>query len=132
LSSSDDTTWLTRLSTEEWLRAAEKELGLSEAALRGKRQREGVACARRAAGMALNAVLVLHYDPRYGRSYMEHLQALGGDETVPEPVRAAARALLEAPLGTGLVILGPGSVELVGHATVVVEYARACVAAQPS
>src|SRR5262245_57832093 len=49
--------WLYRLDAGEWLRAAENELKRAEAALTHKQQRAGVAGARRAAGMAWNAVL---------------------------------------------------------------------------
>src|SRR5256885_15932435 len=104
----DPTHWLHRLTAEEWLRASENELARAEEALRGKQQRMGVAGARRAAGMAWNAVLAVEYDESYGRSYMDHLHALARDPSVPEPVRAAALALAEAPLATDIVALGPG------------------------
>ena len=47
--------------------------------------------------MALNARLWLDPDPAYGRSYMEHLQALHKDATVSEELRDAARRLLAVP-----------------------------------
>lgn len=117
--------WLHRLSADEWLLAGENELQRARAALRMKQQRMGVAGARRAAGMAWNAVLVNAPDDRYGRSYMEHLKALAGDATVPEPIRLAALALVDAPLDAQLVQLGAGDTRLADAAAAIVEHARA-------
>jgi hypothetical protein len=50
--------WLYRLTVEEWLAAAEHELRLCEEALGRRAFRPGVTLARRAVGMAWNAVLV--------------------------------------------------------------------------
>jgi len=120
----DPTHWLHRLTAEEWLRAAEGELARARSALSAKQQRPGVAGCRRAAGMAWNAVLVVAPDDAYGRSYMDHLKALADDATVPEPVRAAARALVEAPLDTQLVTLGRGDTHLADAAQAVFVHAR--------
>lgn len=120
----DPTHWLHRFSADEWLRAAVNELGRAELALANKQQRAGVAGARRAAGMAWNAVLVGAEDERYGRSYMDHLRALAVDERAPEAVRAAAQALLDAPLATNVVALGRGDTRLAELARVVVDEAR--------
>jgi HEPN domain-containing protein len=124
--------WLYRLTSEEWLRAAEKELGAAEQALAGKHQRAGVASARRAAGMAWNAVLVHTSDETgYGRSYMDHLQAIARAEDVPEVVRQAARQLLDAPLGAELIKLGAhGDTRLAREAEAILEHARARVRPQ--
>ena len=74
----DPAHWLHRLTAAEWLAAAENELALAEAALARRAFRPGVTHARRAAGMAWNAVLVaMPDDDRYGRSYMDHVHALG-------------------------------------------------------
>ncbi len=125
----DPTHWLHRLSAEDWLRAAEGELVQAARALSSRKQREGLTYARRAAGMAWNAVLVRDLDESYGRSYMDHLRALSKDARRPEDVRAAARSLLEAPMTLELVPLGPGSTALADAAAVVVARARAEVAA---
>jgi hypothetical protein len=89
--------WLYRFSPEEWIRAALAEVGRAEAAYKGHNAKAGLAACRRAAGMALNAALIA--DPRdgWGRSYVDHVVALGRDQTAPEAVRAAARLLLETP-----------------------------------
>lgn len=118
--------WLHRFTPEEWLRAAENELGKARAALSAKQRRAGVAGVRRAAGMAWNAVLAAGETPdeSYGRSYMDHLKALGADPSVPEAVRQAARALLEAPLQTDLVLLGAGETRLADEAEAVLAHAR--------
>ena len=93
----DPSHWLHRLDADEWLRAAANELLRAEEALARKQHRQGVAGARRAAGMAWNAVLVGGEDDVYGRSYMDHLNALSKDPRVPEPVqRGGARAARRA------------------------------------
>ncbi|HEY2743146.1 MAG TPA: hypothetical protein VGL86_00930 [Polyangia bacterium] len=120
----DPSHWLHRLDAEEWLRAAANELSRAEEALLSKQQRPGVAGARRAAGMAWNAVLVGDEDAAYGRSYMDHLRALAGDARVAESVRVAARALVEAPLATNVIPLGRGDTTMVAHARVIVDEAR--------
>lgn len=120
----DPSHWLHRLDADEWLRAADNELKRAEQALAAKQQRPGVAGARRAAGMAWNAVLVGAEDERYGRSYMDHLQALANDERADEPLRAAARQLLEAPLSTNVIPLGKGDTRHADAARAIVEAAR--------
>lgn len=99
--------WLFRLSPDEWVRAALAELGAAERAFRQHNARAGHASARRAAGMALNAALIVEPNPAWGRSYVEHLAALAREgEAVPSPVRDAARLLTEAPTpGAALVAL---------------------------
>jgi HEPN domain-containing protein len=120
----DLTHWLHRLDAHEWLRAAENELRRAEEALLGKQQRPGVTQARRAAGMAWNAVLVLRENEAYGRSYMDHLRALSRDEAMPEAVRAAAAMLLQAPLVTNVIPIGRGDTRLSEQARVILEEAR--------
>lgn len=124
----DPAHWLYRLDPREWLAAADNELASARRASLDKQQRAAVAQARRAAGMALNAVLFAAPDPAYGRSYMEHLQALARDEGAPEPVRAAAQRLLDLPLTAEVVTLGRGTTALAEPAAVIVEYARSIVA----
>jgi len=119
--------WLTRLSAEEWLRAAHNELVAAERALLGKQHRAGVTQARRAAGMAWNAVLLGIADPaerdRFGRSYMDHLRVLRAEESVGAAVREAADALVVAKLEQELVQLGHGDTRLARAAAVIVEEA---------
>ena len=122
----DPTHWLHRFDAEEWLRAAANELARAREALLGKQQRPGVTGCRRAAGMAWNAVLVGRdvEDERYGRSYMDHLRALAGDTAVDEATRAAAAALVTAPLATNVIPLGKGDTRLADCAAVIVAAAR--------
>jgi len=118
--------WLYRFDAGEWLRAAENELVRARAALRAKQQRPGLAGARRAAGMAWNAVLCTgpSLDESYGRSYMDHLKRIREDPAIPEQVRIAADALLGAPLSPEVVQLGPGDTRLADAAQTIVEHAR--------
>jgi hypothetical protein len=95
--SKDPTHWLFRLSPNEWLAAAETELGAAAAALARRSFRPGVTHLRRAAGMACNAVLWHDPHPSWGRSYMEHVTALGTDPSAPPEIRAAAQRLRETP-----------------------------------
>jgi HEPN domain-containing protein len=123
--------WLYRLSADEWLKAAHNELERAQAVLERKQQRPGVAGARRAAGMAWNAVLVLAPDERYGRSYMDHLRALAGDSAAEEAVRQAAQALVDAPLETDVIPIGKGDTRLAELARVIMEAAAGRVRAFP-
>jgi hypothetical protein len=118
--------WLHRLTVGEWLAAADTELAHAEAALARRAFRPGVTHARRAAGMALNAVLVGAPDERFGRSYMDHVNALADDEGAPEPVRAAARRLRDTPAAPpALVTLGRPDLAPLEAARAVVAHARA-------
>ena len=111
--------WLWRLDADAWLRAAEAELAAGHANLHGRRT--AVTHARRAAGMAINAVLVaLAVAPddelRWGRSYLDHLRALAsadptGRHPLPDRVQALASGLMTiavVPAADGLVQLGRG------------------------
>jgi len=100
----DPAHWLNRLSAPAWLSAAENELDHLRAALGRRAYRPAVTHARRAAGMALNAVLRLAPHERWGRSYMEHVVAMASDEGVPPPVRAAAAALRALPAGPPVLV----------------------------
>jgi len=87
---------------------ATTELAHAAAAAERRAPRAAVAHARRAAGMAWNAVLVEHPDERAGRSYMEHVVALCDDPAAPDGVRAAARELKDASMSRPpLVTLAP-------------------------
>jgi HEPN domain-containing protein len=119
--------WLFRLSSEEWLRAARNELELAYDRLQNKKRREGLTYARRAAGMALNAMLVKGYEESYGRSYMDHLHALAVDDKVTAELREHARRLVYAPMTVDLVVLGPAPVDLADDASAIIDYVRACV-----
>lgn len=88
--------WLFRLSPDEWISASLGELKRAEAAYAKHDVRGGLAGAKRAAGMALNGVLILHPNEAWGRSYVEHVQALAVDESAPDAVRTACKMLLEA------------------------------------
>ena len=133
-SKASDDSWLTRLSSTEWLSAAKGELARASVALTHKQQRAGVTQARRAAGMAWNAVLREIVDvkerARYGRSYMDHLKTLSAEASVSASVREAALALLSAPPGSILVQLGAGDTRFAQAAGVIVGEAERRVAGQ--
>jgi HEPN domain-containing protein len=121
----DPSDWLRKLSPDEWIRAALGELRRATTAYESGNARGGAAGVKRAAGMALNAALLVQPNAAWGRSYVEHVQALADDTEVPEAVRRACRAVLEAR--------GPGDGELVSLRTprtseAVVEAARDVIA----
>jgi len=121
----DPAHWLHRLTAEEWLAAAATEIGHAEAALTRRAARPGVTHARRAAGMAWNAVLTAFPDERAGRSYMEHVVALAGDATLPDEVRAAAQGLRDtAAAPPELVTLGKPDLAPAHDARTILAHAR--------
>lgn len=120
--------WLHRYTAEEWLNAAMNELRVTVDAVGRHDMRAGTTGARRAAGMALNGALVVVPNESWGRTYIEHLQALAapaarandgatespeesvgvsaqGSVDVPGEVAEAARALLEAQAQTGVLVM---------------------------
>lgn len=92
----DPNDWLRRFSSAEWIRAALGELGRASAAYERGDVRAGAVGVTRAAGMGLNAALLVEPNDAWGRTYVEHVEALAGDPGVPEAVRAASRAVLDA------------------------------------
>jgi uncharacterized protein (UPF0147 family) len=100
----DPAHWLRKLSPEEWIRAGLGELARARKAVERGEGRAGVAGLKRAAGMALNAALLVEPDATWGRTYVEHLDALAADTRVPDAVRSAAREVLSAGMPTGGVI----------------------------
>jgi hypothetical protein len=89
--------WLTRLAPEAWIRQGLAELQRAEARLQTHDRVAGVLGLRRAAGMALNGALRVVWR-EWGRTYIDHLQALSHDAEVPATVREAARLLNDVPL----------------------------------
>ena len=125
--------WLHRLDAAEWLAAAATELAHAGEKLSHRSVRPGLTHARRAAGMAWNAVLVGAPDERYGRSYMEHVVALAAtaddDASIPADVRAAARLLKDTPTQpTGLITIGKPDMAALDAARTIVDFARTHVA----
>ncbi len=123
--------WLLRLSPGEWISAALGELSRAEKAWASGDGRAGAVGLKRAAGMALNAVLIVEPDDTWGRTYVEHVEALSHDARVPEAVRAACRIVLDAkpPAGDVVVLRTPrahshlveAARDVVAHAWVVVK-----------
>lgn len=131
---SDPGHWLHRFDAAEWLAAAATELAHAEEKLSGRAVRPGITHARRAAGMAWNAVLVIAPDDRYGRSYMEHVVALAqtpdDDASIPAGVRAAARLLRDTPsVPPQLITIGKPDLGALEAARTIVDFARARVGA---
>jgi HEPN domain-containing protein len=121
----DPAHWLYRLTADEWLAAAATEIAHAEAALTRRAPRPGVTHARRAAGMAWNAVLTRHPDESAGRSYMEHVVALSNNASVPDQIRAAAQRLRETPARQPeLVTLGKPDLGPAHDARTILEHAR--------
>lgn len=98
--------WLFKLTPREWISAALGELSRANEAYARRDGRGGLAGAKRAAGMALNGVLIVVPNDAWGRTYVEHVAALARDTTAPEQVQEACRTLLgERPPGGSLLSL---------------------------
>lgn len=98
--------WLRKLSPREWIRAALGELSRAEAAYERRDGRGGLAGAKRAAGMALNGVLIAVPNETWGRTYVDHVAALARDTSAPSAVQDACQLLLgERAPGSSLVSL---------------------------
>lgn len=122
---SDPAHWLHRLTAAEWLAAAETELRHAEEALARRATRPGVTHARRAAGMAWNAVLLGNPDDRAGRSYMEHVVALSENATLPPAIQQAARRLRDTPTTPpALITLGRPGLAAAEAARAIIDHAR--------
>jgi hypothetical protein len=128
----DPAHWLHRLTAMEWLAAAETELAHAEAALQRRAARPGVTHARRAAGMAWNAVLVGNPDERAGRSYMEHVAALADDPSAPAEICQAAQRLRDTPaMPPALITLGRPDLGPAEAARAIIKYARQLASKRP-
>jgi hypothetical protein len=88
----------------EWIRVGMSELHRAEAAYKARDISGGLACAKRAAGMALNGALVVEPNDKWGRSYVDHVIALGNDASVPQAVRDACAVLLATHVGPSDII----------------------------
>lgn len=97
--------WLARLDAPGWLAAAETEL--AHAGANAGRRRTALTHARRAGGMALNAVLMaratepVDHASVWGRSYLDHLRQIADQAPLlglPDAARDAARVLVETPI----------------------------------
>jgi HEPN domain-containing protein len=125
---SEDRSWLFKHSTDEWLTRALRELERADAAFQQRNAAAAHAGLKRAAGMALNAALIEEPNPAWGRTYVEHVRALTGEERAPASVREAATKLVELPVAaSGVVTLRTPSQEreLVEAARTVMSYAYA-------
>lgn len=97
--------WLFKRSPSEWIEAALTELSRAREAFAEHDRVRALAGLKRAAGMALNGALIVVPRPDWGRSYAEHLAALGEDETAPAEVRRAAALISEQKTTSELVPL---------------------------
>jgi hypothetical protein len=88
--------WLRRLGPDEWIGAALAELKRAAVAYEAGSGRAGAAGVKRAAGMALNAALLVEPNESWGRTYVEHIEALANEPGIPEAVRTACQAVLGA------------------------------------
>jgi HEPN domain-containing protein len=100
----DPTHWLHRFSPDEWIRAALGELARAEKALDHGDARAGIVGLKRAAGMALNAALIVEPERPLGRTYVEHLTASSVDRDLPDAVREACRRVLDAKPPSGEIV----------------------------
>lgn len=130
----DPSHWLHRLTPAEWLAAADTELAHAAEKLAARAARPGITHARRAAGMAWNAFMAFTPEltdeaiARFGRSYMEHVVALAGDDQVGPPLRAAAQVLRDTPPAPPeLIQIGKPDLSALEAARAIVEHVRATI-----
>ena len=97
--------WLTRFSAQGWIERSLQELSLAQQAFANRSPPAAAAALKRAAGMALNGALRIVPREDWGRSYVEHLQALASDAAVPRLVADAAQALLAFAPQPGSIVL---------------------------
>jgi len=121
--------WLTKLSPNEWISAALGELKRAEQAYARNDARAGVVGCKRAAGMALNGALSVQPNPAWGRTYVEHVEALAKEASAPDAVRAASKIVLEARPPSALATLRSksGDAKVVDAARDVIAHAFAVV-----
>jgi HEPN domain-containing protein len=99
--------WLYRHTPREWIQSALNELARAEVAFKQRSSGAGMAGLKRAAGMALNAALCVVPKEAWGRTYVEHVEALARDDSAPEAVREAARLLIQTrPSPVNLLSIG--------------------------
>jgi HEPN domain-containing protein len=101
----DPNDWLRKYSPHEWIRAAMGEMKQAEDALAKRNVRGAFAGCKRAAGMALNGALIVLPREGWGRTYVEHVEALSKDDSAPEVVREACRVVMHAQPPSGVVAL---------------------------
>lgn len=89
-----------------------------EAHARGQ-PRAALAGCKRAAGMALNAALLVEPNRAWGRTYLEHLAALAYDARAPRAVREACAIVLRARAADGMVV--DKAHDVIAHAWFVVQ-----------
>ena len=115
----DPSDWLRRYSPAEWIRAALGELSRAEQAWALDQGRAALAGCKRAAGMALNAALIVDPNPAWGRSYLEHLGALTYDSRAPRAVGEACSIVLRARAVSPQVV--DKAYDVIAHAWFVVQ-----------
>lgn len=81
-----------------WMISARQEIELAERNWQAGDRGKGRVGSRRAAGMALKARLSLAPDARYGRAYIQHINALADDERAPAAQREMAWRLAARPI----------------------------------
>jgi len=98
--------WLGQFSAQGWIERSLQELSLARQAFANRDAPAAAAALKRAAGMALNGALRIVPREDWGRSYVEHLQAISSDAGVPHEVAESARMLLAfAPQPGNIVLL---------------------------
>lgn len=94
--------------SDEWMRQAVDELAGAHGAWGEGNAGRGRVGARRAAGMAIKALLAVAAREGYGKNFMHHLNALADDEAVAAAVREAAwRLAARQPPAGGFAVALP-------------------------
>ena len=113
-------------SVTEWLSKADGELAQAERAWKSGNAGRGRVGSRRAAGMALKALLLLEPNEAYGTSFMHHLAGIADDSDIDGEVREAAwRLSARARPDAGWAHALPEPLTPMADATIISEFAKA-------
>ncbi len=88
---------LRKIRIEAAFANARKELANAQKADREGNHGKARTCARRAIGFVVGVWLEENPDPRYGKSFMNHLRGIVADEKIPEEIKEAAKELIKRP-----------------------------------
>ena len=113
-------------SVTEWLNKADGELAQAEQAWKSGNAGRGRVGSRRAAGMALKALLRLEPNAAYGTSFMHHVAGIADDPKIDGEVREAAwRLSARARPDAGWAHALPDPLTPMADAIIVAQFAKA-------
>ncbi len=89
----------------EWIARSMTDVKYAEKSFKARKTAEGIQACKRAAGMAINAILLCHPEHSLGNTIADRLHTLSHDPSVPAAVRDACSLLVNAALPGGDLLL---------------------------